>query len=125
MKRIKWLLTLAESKPLIFSLALLLIAIAALAAVIVNRDAKIGACDFEKKVLQVRYERRMDSVSAIYSAREAQLNNEVKKTLEGMIDYYQKQLQDQKELNNAISATINKTEKILKKNKNQIENLKR
>ena len=55
MKNIRWLLTLADGKPLIFSLAILLIATSVLGVVVANRDGKIDECNKEKAEIQKNY----------------------------------------------------------------------
>lgn len=113
MKNIKWLLTLASRRPLIFSLALLMIAVSTLALVVANRDKKLIECSENYKLLQIYYDRKFDSLSAYYRTREVQLNEEVKITLSFIIEDYKIQLEEQKLLNQRISSTIRRNKKLI------------
>lgn len=123
MKNIRWLLTLADGKPLLFSLAILMIATSVLSAVVINRDIKIGNCENEKNIIRNNYERKIDSVINIYQHREMALTLKVETTLNSIIEDYKNQLKEQKELNGQISSTINKTKSIIKSNRTKLKKL--
>ena len=125
MKRLKWLLELADTKPLLFSIALLLIAIGVLAAVITNRDNNIKKCEQEKRDLGKYYEKRVDSLIVDYRLREIELNEEVKKTLNSVIDGYREQVEEQKRLNSKVSSTLSDNQRIINKNRSKLKNSSR
>lgn len=125
MKNIKWLLNLASRKPLIFSLALLLIAVATLATVVANRDIKLDNCNKDKKQIQEYYNVKFDSLSSYYRSRELTLNNELRRVLNSIIADYKDQLEEQKKLSETVNTTINKNRNLIKTNKNKIQNLQR
>lgn len=114
MKNIRWLLTIADGKPLLFSLAILLIACSTLSIVVVNRDKKIDKCDQEKAALQRKYEDKYDSLIVYYRIKEQQLNDKIEKSLQSLVDDYKRQLEEQKQLNQKINSTINKNKSIIK-----------
>lgn len=115
MKTIKWLITLAGKKPLLFSLAILLIAILVLGSVVINRDNKMLECEKSKEVLKVYYDKKFDSLTSVYKGKEEALNIEVKETLRSIIADYKKQLQEQKNIKQRVDSTILKNRKIIKK----------
>jgi hypothetical protein len=117
MKNIKWLLAIAEKKPLIFSLALLMIGISTLALVVLNRDKKAEDCEEEIRKLQESYSNKMDSLSVYYRHRERQLNEETRATLSLLIEEYKKQVEEQREINERVNTTIDKNDKLIKTNK--------
>jgi hypothetical protein len=123
MKQIKWLIELASTKPLMFSLALLLIAISTLVSVVIDRNRKIEDCNFDHKIMQTYYERKIDSLNLAYSSREKVLNDKVEATLNSIIDNYKDQLEEQKNINKKINTTITKNKRLINRNNNQIENL--
>lgn len=123
MKRLQWLLALADKKPLLFSIAILIIAIVVLAKVVKNRDAGIDNCNDEKRLIQLYYERKFDSLATVYRIKEEALNTEVKETLNSIIEDYKDQLEEQKNINRKINTTITNTKKLIRRNRNQIKNL--
>jgi hypothetical protein len=123
MKNIKWLLTLASRNPLIFSLALLMIAVSTLSIVVANRDKKINSCDEERQKLLYYYNQKLDSMDSYYKRREYQLNEEVKLTLKGIVDTYKEQLEEQRDLNLRIQTEILKNKSLINKTNSKIKNL--
>jgi peptidoglycan hydrolase CwlO-like protein len=123
MKELKWWVKLADIKPVLFSVAMLLTAVATLSLVIQNREKKIDLCEENNRQLRIEYERKRDSIAAYYAKREIDLNNEVKKNLQGMIDDYKDQIDEQKKLNHQISSTINENKKIINKAKKKLKNI--
>lgn len=117
----KWLIALAKTNPLVFSVALLLIAIAAMAKVIVNREQKIDQYTNEKALLQVYYNIKLDSVDARCNSRILQLTDRIEEDLRSAINDYKQQLEIQKRLNRIVDSTLNKNKKILNKNRTQIK----
>lgn len=124
MKNIKWLSALANKNPLLFSLVLLMIAVGAMSSVIISLDSKITECAEERKELDRYYKRRVDSVDNYYRLREYQLNEEVKKTLNSIIEDYKNQLEEQKNLADKVTTTIKRNKNLIYRNKNRLKNLK-
>lgn len=121
---IKWLGGLADEKPLIFSITILLIAISVMAVVIVNRDNKIDACDQEKKEVIRACELRIDSLNRVYKTEIAVVNLELKESFLSIIEDSRKALEEQKALNQKINTTIVRTSKLIKKTRSRIKNLR-
>lgn len=119
MKNIKWLVALASKRPLVFSLALLMIAVTTLSIVVANRDLKIDECNKERKQTEEYYRAKFDSLSNYYRSRELQLNDEVKSTLGFIIQDYRLQLEEQRKLNEKIRATIERNKLLIDKSKQQ------
>lgn len=124
MKNIKWLLAIAERKPLMFSLALLMIGISTLALVVLNRDKKAEKCEEEKVKLQQLHQAQTDSLTAYYRQRERQLNEEMRATLNLLIGEYKRQVEEQKEVNEKVNTTINNNLKIIRENKIKLKTAK-
>lgn len=116
MKQIKWLVTLAESKPILFSVALLLIAVSTLVGVIINRDRKIDECQDEIRGVRLEYKRSIDSMTTYYILKESELINTI-------IENYKIQLEEQKQINNTINRTIKRNRGVIKKATNKIKTL--
>jgi hypothetical protein len=121
---LKWLLEIADRKPLLFSIALLLIALGVLATQIKDRDNKLDVCNEGYKIVQRNYETRVDSLDAYYKRREIVLNDEVKATLNRIIEDYKSQVDQQQKLNNKVSSTLNRNSKIITENNRKIKSLR-
>lgn len=118
---IKWLLSLADGKPLIFSIAILLIAISAMGAVIVNRDSRLLKGEEERKYLITRYEHRIDSLNSAHEREMNRLNIELKTTLRFIIEDSKEALEEQKALNEKIDNTIQSARKLVKVNRSKLK----
>ncbi len=114
MKNIRWLLELADGKPLMFALALLLIGVSTLSGIVINRDNKINSCQKEKAAIERYYMTKIDSINALNDRNQSTLNEEVKQTLSSIIEDYKSQLKEQKILHNEISTTIRKNKTFIK-----------
>lgn len=125
MKTIKWLLDLAGRKPLIFSLALLMIAITTLSVVVADRDKKLTQCNAEHKALESYYAVKFDSLNSRYKQREKDLSDEVKQTLSMVIDDYKNQIKEQKVLIDKLYFTIMENDRVIRQNKVQIQKIKK
>lgn len=119
----KWLIALAKTNPHIFSIALLLIAVASMAKVIINRDNKIDKCMNEKAALQVYCNTRFDSIDAKHSSTIRQLTNEIKENLQSTITDYKRQLEIQRTVNKIVDSTLNSNRTTLNKNRLKIKTL--
>lgn len=113
MKKLKWLLEIADQKPLLFSILLLIVAIGYLSDIAINRDKDIAKCNEINRQLQQEYERKSQEREVYYRNREALLNDEVKNTLGKMIQYYQDKVKEQRELYEKIDSTIKENKRLL------------
>lgn len=118
MKLIRWLLSLAAKNPLLFGIALLLIAVMVLAGVVKNRDNKIDIANEENRQLRIECSRRTDSIAFAYSLKETELNRKVEDILNSIIADYKQQLEDQRNLSRKVNTTINNNRRIIKQTKN-------
>jgi len=121
MKNIKWLLTLADGKPLIFSLAILLIAVFTLSIVVTNRDLKIDKCNEQQRVLRDNCDRRIDSIATAFMIKERELNEKVESSLNLIIDTYRGHLEEQKGIADNMKKVINRNQSIINQNNNKIK----
>ena len=118
MKTIKWLISLADVKPVIFSLAMLLIAVMVLSGIVKERNDKLNICDERVQLLIAKYQHKVDSLANAYKEKEEVLNSEVKETLNYIIIQYKEQLKEQKNINREVNKVINKNRSLInKKNK--------
>jgi len=124
MKQLKWLIDLANSKPLLFSVALLLIGIMSLTKVVIDRDRKIDDCNFEKTTLRLAYERKIDSLIHFYTVREDNLNNKMEEQLRAMIEGYKQQVNEQKTISTKVNKTLSRNKDLIQTTTTQLENLK-
>lgn len=113
MKTIKWLINLVNVKPVLFCVAILLIAITTLTSVIIERNNKVNHCENEKIELKADYERRIDTLHKKLETSDA----EVKAILNSIIANYKQELKEQKEINSEIEKVINKNRFIIRKSK--------
>ena len=93
MKTIRWLISIAETKPLMFSFAMLLIGMFTMSVVIRERNNKVNECEHSKLEQQIRYEHRLDSIQLGNTLKEDKLNSELKILLNIIIEDYKKQLE--------------------------------
>ena len=120
MKTIRWLIRLADGKPVIFSLAMLLIAVLSLSVVVRERNSKVNNCEADREILKQKYDIKFDSLAAAYRNREVQLENEVKQTLNLLIVNYKEQLKEQKEINKKVDNTLINNRKLINRNTKKI-----
>lgn len=113
MKNIKWLITLANGKPILFAVALLLIGVMYLFTMINKKEEENRACYEERRLMQFEYDRKLDSISVFYTKEVQKLNIEVKAMFTYMLDDYKEQLLEQKNLNNKVRTTISQNRKLL------------
>ena len=117
MKKFKWMIDVADKKPILFSVLLLLIAISVLSGVIQNRENRLNDCQQEGREREIEYKKRVDSIVAFYNNRDLMLNEEVKNTLKSIIDDYKKRLEEQKGLSDRVNNTIIENRKIISQKK--------
>lgn len=113
MKRIKWLIELADTKPILFSIALLLISVTVLAIVVKERDSRVEELLLDQKIIQANCDRKLDSIRHYYMVKEQALNEEVRQLLNVMIENYKNQIESQKQLNERVEKTLRNNKKIL------------
>lgn len=119
MKSVKWLIDLADGKPLLFSVAILLIGVVTLSSVIQYQNKQINTCNYERQLETLECNRKADSIAFVYRVREYQQNEEVKKILNSIIDTYKKQAEEHTSLDNNINSAIIKTNTQIKKLKDE------
>ena len=119
---LKWLAEVAEQKPTLFSIVLLLIAVGVMATVIVNRDIKIDKCAEEKRAIQTFYERKLDSTNIANQIERREAKEEVKAILSTIIEDSKDALEEQKALNQSMKTTIKQSSAFVKKNRRRIKN---
>jgi len=121
---LKWLIALADGKPIIFAVAILLIAVTTMGTVIINRDTRLHDCIKEQSEIVKIYEKKIEDLDKANEDKIANLNLELKETLLLMIEESKIALEEQKNLNQKINTTINKTSNLIKNNKKKLKNLK-
>lgn len=120
-KSIQWLIELAQKRPIIFGVALLLIGIIVGGNVIYYQQKRIESLEISYRDANREWNHRMDSVRLHYEKKEESLNAETKATLNAMIQDYQKQLKDQQNLNRRIDNTILNNARILREKQEQLK----
>lgn len=118
---IKWLVGLAEGKPIVFSVAILLIASNIMGFVIINRDKKIDNLQSEIKIQARRYEDKIDSITRVKDVQILSLTTEFKQILMSNISDAKDALKRQEDLNLRLNTTITKTRTLIKKNKAKLK----
>lgn len=122
-KVIRWLIGLAEKKPIIFGVALLLIGVSITGYVIVYQQKRIVRLEEEKRIMSLDYDKRIDSLSVVSNHKIEELNKESKETLRSMIQDYKDQLKEQQQLNRKINNSIQTNDEILRKNQQKLKQL--
>lgn len=123
MKSIKWLISLADGKPLLYVNALLLITIAFLVSHVLRLQDKADNSILREIQVKAENDKRLDSIRLYYIKRESELESEVKANLNLIIEDYRRQLQEQKDINWDINNAINRNQKLLKIADRKLKNL--
>src|SRR5687767_14357129 len=123
MKTIQWLTSLARKNPLLFSLVLMMIAIAAMTSVIISLDSKVTECATERKQMEEYYRRQRNESEMYHREREARLEEQVRETLNAVIEEYKRQLEEQRNIANKVTTTIKRNKKLISHNNTRIKNL--
>lgn len=118
---LKWLVSLAQTKPIIFGVALLLIGVFVGGRVVYYQQKRVEKLEAAYKESNDKCNQRLDSTIRYYERREDNLNAETKATLNAMIQDYQKQLKDQQNLNRRIDNTILNNARILREKQEQLK----
>lgn len=121
MKRVRWLITLADEKPLLFSVALLLIGITVLSFVVDNLNKERVKDKQALEVLRKDYEIKMDSLHAYYRREIQTLNNEFKSNLSSILDDYKRKLEEQEEINNNTNKAVQQNKRVISENKSKLK----
>lgn len=124
MKLLDWFTTVAWKKPRTLAFILLLAGIIITARVIVYQQKRIVSLEESNKLLNGECNRRMDSLTISYLAREEKLSAETKQTLNLMIQDYKAQLEEQREINRRVSSSIMETSETIKNNKVKLKQLR-
>lgn len=98
----QWLLEVADRKPLLFSVLLLLIAVGVMAKELRLREQQYQAC-IKGQGEQLKYYEKKDEIR----------NQEVKEKLQEIAEIYRRQLEEQRKVNNTVTTTINENKKII------------
>ena len=69
----------------------------------------------------MNYYRKTDSLMAANRRREIERNEEMRETLQTIIEGYKKQLADQWSLNERLNNTVNRNKSIINNNNNQLK----
>lgn len=118
---LKWLVSLANTKPIIFGVALLLIGVFVGGSVINYQQKRIERLETANKESNDKCNQRLDSTIRYYERQKDDLNAETKATLNAMIQDYQKQLKDQQNLNRRIDNAILNNARILREKQEQLK----
>lgn len=124
MKLLDWFTTVAWKKPRTLAFILLLAGIIITARVIMYQQKRIVSLEESNKLLNGECNRRMDSLTISYLAREEKLSAETKQTLNLMIQDYKAQLEEQREINRRVSSSIMETSETIKNNKAKLKQLR-
>lgn len=118
MMRMKWLIDLAKNNPLIFVIALLLIAFGYTYPKQQNRIET-----FEQTIQRMNQEcnHRVDSLTNAFAVERERLNAETKSTLNAMVEDYKRQLSEQRSLNRKVDETLLSNQRILKQKQEQLK----
>jgi uncharacterized protein YlxW (UPF0749 family) len=101
-ERFKWMLDIADKKPILFVVFMLLVAVSVLTAVVQNRENKID-----------RLEEEVRLKDKVCQDRVNRLNDEVKDMLNAIISEYRQRLEEQKRLNDTVKTTIIENKEII------------
>lgn len=111
--KVNWWVSLADTKPLLFSVAILLCSVSILALVVRNREEKLNSLEFQSKIRETYWSRLIDSTNRACAEENVKLNGEIKEKLNIIIDGYKDQLKEQKASNEKITNTIKTNRKII------------
>lgn len=120
---IKWLLSIAKSNPILFSVALLLIGLSGMVSTVRYQQGRYDLVQNERDIDRREYARKLDSVIGFYNSQKDQLNAETKAMLNTMLEDYKKQLDQQREINRRIDNTIVTNARILQQNTEQLKTI--
>lgn len=114
---IRWLVLLAQRKPILFNIALLIIAIIGLVFVIVDRHKKVFRCEQRVESIQAYYNNKIDTLTAHYTRRENELINTI-------IEHYKAQAEEQRIVNSVINEEIRKNRVVIEKANEKLNSIK-
>lgn len=120
MTKLKWLVSLAQGKPLIFVIAILLVA---MGYTYPRQQERIENFEITIQRLNTECNQRTDSLTRAFAAEREKLNAETKATLNDMVEDYKRQLQDQRSLNRKVDETLLSNQRILKQKEEQLKSL--
>lgn len=106
MKTITWLTNLAKRNPLLFCLAIVMIAVASLSLVVKYEEKKRTECEESGDRTEAYFSIKIDSINNANSLERTLLNQEIQRILNSVIENYQKQLREQKKLNKSYDKII-------------------
>lgn len=118
-----WFSDLAWKRPRTLAIVLLFGCLLVCMKVIKYQQGRIVDLETSKLIIQDRCDRRVDSITLVYSLKEDRLNAETKATLSIMIEDYKQQVKDQRDLNRKVDNSINETSKTLRNNEQKLKQL--
>lgn len=121
MKRVRWLITLADEKPLLFSVALLLIGITVLSFVVDNLNKERVKDKQALEALRKDYEIKTDSLHAYYRREIQILNIEYKLSLSNILNDYRNRLEEQEKINNNTDKAVQQNKRVISENKSKLK----
>ena len=113
LRQFKWFLTLAETKPIIFAIAILIIIVAMMGYTVRYQETKIIGCEASRIVMEERHQRKMDSLYVEYKLKEQELAREVKYLYNTMLEDYKNQLNSQKAIGKQADSLFKKNDKLV------------
>lgn len=111
---LKWLLEVADRRPLLFSIAILLLAVIGLTTMVAERDKRLDRYMDERMKLDNRCNDRIDSVSRYYSRRDEEKQARLDSVVTSIVNEYKADLEEQKKTSDKVKSTINENKKIIK-----------
>lgn len=124
LKLLDWFTTVAWKKPRTLAFVILVAGMIIMARVVIYQQRRIVELEEKNTSLQSDCNRRMDSLTIGYLAREEKLSAETKQTLNLMIQDYKAQLEEQREINRKVSSSIMETTETIKNNKTKLKQLR-
>lgn len=125
MRIIKWLLSLAETKPLIFSIAILLVAIGISMSLIRYQEKRTTTCENKYELLQQVFINKLDSFNTAIREIEEKHRIETEEVLHYIIEDYRSQLDEQRKVNKEVEEVLSNNDKVLNRTRNKIKKLDR
>lgn len=125
MKIIKWLLSLAETKPLIFSIAILLVAIGISMSLIRYQERKNIECQKRSEFYQDLLKNKTDSFNTALRGMEERHTKETREILNSIIEDYKGRLETQEKVNQEVREVLSSSNRVIRRTQSKIKNLER
>ena len=125
MRIIKWLLSLAETKPLIFSIAILLVAIGISMSLIRYQEKRNIDCIRKTEFLEDLLKNKTDSFNTALRSIEERHTRETREILNSIIEDYKGRLETQEKVNQEVKEALSNSDRVIRKTQSKIKNLER